>query len=62
MEQKVELGKAYRETTHGIIGIATARTEHLTGSSRVFLEWRDGNTVRGQWLDEGRLEEVRDPR
>ena len=36
----VKLGKTYEDKLHGIVGVATARTEYLTGCSRVCLEFK----------------------
>lgn len=54
----VELGKAYIDPITGIRGIATSRTEYLTGSPRVVLEFRDEHgRIAQEAFDEERLEQ-----
>ncbi|MBB2165965.1 hypothetical protein HLH26_15790 [Gluconacetobacter sp. 1b LMG 1731] len=55
----VTLGSSYVDRVTGFSGIATARTEYLTGRSRVELSPSlrpDGRLPRPEWFDEERLD------
>ena len=55
-----ELGRRYRDTLTGYVGVATARTEYPGTRFSVCLERLDN--YEEQWLAEGRLEpEDREP-
>ncbi len=55
MTKKVKLGSQYEDKLHGICGTATARSEYMTGCTRVLLEYvRDGKIVE-HWFDEPQL-------
>lgn len=55
---KIEFGKKYKDRVHGFEGIATARTEFLTGCARVCLETIKDEQIKESWFDETRLEGV----
>jgi hypothetical protein len=61
-EAKVTLGQKYRDTMHGIEGIAVSRTEYLTACTRVCLETRDGNDIKDNYFDENMLEGIEIPK
>lgn len=56
--EKVTLGSRYKDKIHGIKGVATARTEYLTGCTRVALEYVEGGKIEVVWFDEPQLELV----
>ena len=56
---KVKLGKKYTDKISGFEGIATARTEYMTGCARVCLEAMLGNDIKEFWFDETRLKDVK---
>ena len=55
----VKLGKTYEDKLHGIVGVATARTEYLTGCSRVCLEFKKDGEIKEYWFDETQLKGVK---
>ena len=55
MSDKVKLGKTYKDTIHGIEGVATARSEYLTGCNRVCLEFVKEGEIKTWWFDEPQL-------
>ncbi len=56
-----ELGKMYKDTLTGCTGVATAKSEFLSGCTRILLESLKDNNICEQWLDENRLEGVEIP-
>ncbi len=54
--KKIELGTKYRDTLHGIEGIATVQSIHLTGCDRICLEYLKDGEVKDIWVDITRLE------
>jgi len=57
----IELGKKYRDTVHGIEGIATCHSRYLTGCDRVGLEYMKDGEIKDFWVDVNRLEGVKIP-
>lgn len=55
----IKLGVEYEEAVHGIRGIATVYTEHLTGCSRVSLEFVKDGAIKSYTFDELILSKVR---
>lgn len=58
MSDRITLGCKCRNTLHGIEGIAMARTEYLTGCTRVCLEFVKEGELKEYWFDEPTLEVV----
>jgi len=58
---KLELGKVYRDSVHGWEGIATSRTEFLTGCDRVCLERMQDGEIKESYFDVTRIEGVELP-
>lgn len=56
--KKVKLGENYRDTIHGVVGIATCRSQYITGCERVCLEYVQDGDVKEYWVDEIRLEGI----
>ena len=52
-------GKKYTDRLHGFEGVATARTEFITGCARVCLETIKDDQIKESWFDETRLKEVK---
>lgn len=52
------LGGTYRDRVSGFIGIATARAQYLTDSTKVLLEANVGpaGDEKSRWVAESRLE------
>lgn len=60
---RVTLGHWYRDSALGIVGAAVARTEHLSGSPVVTLQWLGGDDELKEFcVEEDRLTEVSDER
>jgi len=55
---KVKLGNRYRDKIHGFEGVATMRTEYLTGCARICLEVLVGMEIKSASFDETQLEGV----
>ena len=53
---KIELGKKYKDSVHGIEGIATVFSKFMTGCDRVCLEYVKDGSVKDLWVDVTRLE------
>ena len=51
MDTKIELGKKYVDTLHGLEGVATALCKYLTGCDYVCLEYVKEMEVKELWLD-----------
>jgi len=60
MQIKIRLGSVYRDKMHGIQGIATARTEYLTGCDRVALETVKDGEIKTHYFDVSMVEFVKD--
>lgn len=61
---RIELGKTYRCTVTGFVGVATGRTEFLGGNERAMLQSRqlqDGVPTRAVWMEAPQLIEVGRP-
>jgi len=61
MATKVTLGKKYKDTLHGLEGIATAQTSYITGCDQVEIQWLKDGEPHSVWLDISRLEGVKIP-
>lgn len=60
----VTLGSSYVDRVTGFSGIATARTEYLTGRSRTELSPKirsNGALPRPEWFEDERLDEAMPP-
>jgi hypothetical protein len=55
MGNKVNLGDKVRDTVTGFAGVATSRTEYLTGGPRIQVEAMVDNKPTSEWFDEARL-------
>ena len=57
---RIKLGNKYRDKTHGIEGIATARCEYLTGCEQVGLSWWSAKEEQEKtyWVDITNVEGV----
>jgi hypothetical protein len=56
---KFELGDKVRDRITGMTGIVTARSEHLFGCERYWVEpqeMKDGKPVDGRWFDQDSVE------
>lgn len=56
----VTLGKRYRDTVHGVEGVAVAKYVYLTGCDRVCLEWPKDGDIKSATFDVTQLEAVSD--
>ena len=54
----VILGKKYRDTISGLIGVAICYSQYLTGCDQVSLETLEGGEIKEQWFDITRLDKV----
>jgi hypothetical protein len=54
----IVLGRKYRDTLHGIEGIATAHYRFLTGCDRILLEWVKDGEVKNYTVDAPTLIDV----
>lgn len=54
----IELGKKYRDSVHGIEGVAVCHTRHLTGCDRVCIEVLKDCDLKEFWFDISRLEGI----
>ncbi len=59
---KFELGKKYKDTIHGIEGIATSHIRYLTGCDQIRLEWVLNGEVHSMYFDVTQLEGVDVPK
>lgn len=58
----IELGLTVKDKITGIVGVAVARTEYLTGCARISIQptgVKDGKTADWVTLDEGQLDVVK---
>lgn len=58
---KIKLGQKYKDTIHGIVGVATARIDYLTGCSQVKLEFVVNGEIKEAWFDITLIEGVKLP-
>lgn len=54
----IELGKKYKDSVHGIEGVATCHSRYITGCDRVCLEYKSGSDIKEIWVDITRLENI----
>ena len=57
----IDLGSKVKDMITGFTGIAIGRTEWLYGCTRIVVEsqeLKDGKTVKPEWFDEQRVEEL----
>lgn len=60
----IQLSSKVKDKITGFVGIATARTEFLTGATRIEVSpdaMKDGVPVAAYWFDEERLQLVEQP-
>jgi hypothetical protein len=58
MKFLVELGSEVKSNINGFKGIVSARSEHLNGCNRYWIQpkvGKDGKAPDGAWYDEGEL-------
>lgn len=52
---KIVLGNKYKDTLHGIVGVAVCHSKYLTGCDQVQLEVFKKDEIIGYWFDITRL-------
>ena len=58
---KFNLGDTCRDTITGVQGVVTGRSEFITGCRQYALEYAKDGEGKVNWVDESRMEKVKDP-
>ena len=60
--KEIKLGERYRDTVHGIEGVAVAIIHHLHGCDRVALELVVEGKIETMWFDLPQIEGIETPK